>query len=68
MNIPVQSRGRKARTDIILTVAAGSLERAVNRADLTEQESLMLDGLALQLQALADQIRTREAAYGRKAS
>lgn len=65
-NTSVQTRGRKARTDITLNTAAEIIDRAINRSDITTDEIDIIDGISMQLRALAHQIKARESGYGKK--
>ena len=66
MDTPMQTRGRKAYSDVTIQVAAESLERAAARSDLTSFEVDQLTGIVTVLRALASQVNARESAYGKK--
>ncbi|AAN16816.1 hypothetical protein Cali_185 [Mycobacterium phage Cali] len=66
MDAPMQTRGRKAFSDVTINVAADMLAKTTSRSDLTTEETAMILGTVKVLRALATQVGRREASYGKK--
>ncbi|AON96930.1 hypothetical protein BI081_gp177 [Mycobacterium phage Tonenili] len=66
MDTPMQTRGRKAFSDVTINVATDMLAKTTSRSDLTTEEIAMILGTVKVLRALARQVSKREASYGKK--